>query len=123
MTHPTLLGGDWKKWRTRAIAYTLAYATLALVLVGIRYGTAPLYPNLSQLQTERQNLEDQKKALRQEVETLISPRFLRAFALSHGMVPFSKAPKRTATFASVNRPTPQTSLLPKLEMITQWKSN
>ena|GEM_PF-1699942 len=100
---PTFLRGDWATWRSRAIAYTLCFAVLALALVGQRYLSRDLGPALSELRSYKAGLLEQAKTLTVEAQTLTSPVRVREFALASGMVPFSKAPKEAHTFAPLPR--------------------
>jgi len=111
----TFLRGDWATWRSRAIAYTLCFAFLALALVGLRYLTRSLGPALNELKSHKAGLLEQAKTLTVEVQTLTSPVRVREFALSSKMVPFSKAPKEAHTFAQLPRaPQMPSSALPHL---------
>lgn len=111
----TFLRGDWATWRSRAIAYTLCFACLALGLVGQRYLTRDLGPTLSELRSYKAGLLEQAKTLTVEAQTLTSPVRVREFALASGMVPFSKAPKEAHTFVALPRaPQMASSALPHL---------
>ena len=123
----TFLRGDWATWRSRAITYTLCFGFLALGLVGQRYLTRNLGPTLSELRSYKAGLLEQAKTLTVEAQTLTSPVRVREFALSSGMVPFSKAPKEAHTFAQLPRAQIASSALPNtlpentLEVETRWR--
>ena len=120
---PTFLRGDWAAWRSRAIAYTLSFALLALLLVGLRYLTRDLGPTLRELRSEEAALLEQVGSLTVEAQTLTSPVRVREFALSSGMVPFSKVPKEAHTFVALPRTTLPKNTLPQntLEVETRWR--
>ncbi len=115
------LGGNWQDWRIRAVLYTLVYLALALVLVGIRQVTWKIGPTLLEVQKQRLALEQDKKALRSQVEPLISPAYIRNFALSHDMVPFSKAPKKRDHFEALSPPQPLPLEAARVQVIIRWK--
>ncbi len=99
----TFLRGDWATWRSRAIAYTLSFALLALGLVGLRYLSRDLGPHLSDLRIHKAELLEQAKTLTVEAQTLTSPVKVRDFALLNKMVPFSRAPKQAHSFVALPR--------------------
>ena len=107
-------------WRARALRYTLLYLLLACVLVGLRYQTRDVYPDLKELRTERNLLMQQKQALDLEVQKQTSTARVREWALGNGMIPFSNARKESAEFQPLPSPDP---LLPNqpLEVHTRWK--
>ena len=107
----TFLRGDWATWRGRAITYTLCFALLALLLVGLRYFTRDLNPTPQTLTEQKKALLERTKTLTVEAQTLTSPMRVREFALSSGMIPFSKAPKEAQSFVALPR-APQFSALP-----------
>ena len=124
--------GDWATWRGRAIAYTLSFALLALLLVGLRYFTRDLNPTLQNLTQQKEALLERAKTLTVEAQTLTSPMRVREFALSSGMVPFSRAPKEAQSFVALPRAlqnpntpknTPQENTVPKntLEVEIRWR--
>jgi hypothetical protein len=115
------LGGNWQDWRIRAVLYTCVYLCLALVLVGIRQMTWQISPILLEVQRTRLALEQDQKALRSRVEPLLSPANIRNFALTHDMVPFSKAPKDFANFVALTPSADLQSAKTHVEVITLWK--
>lgn len=108
-------------WRARALRYTLIYLLLGVALVGLRFQTRDIRPDLLTLNERRDLLTQKKEFLELEVQHLTSGARVREWALARGMTPFSLARSReSAPFSALPAP----SALPKkrpLEVLTRWK--
>jgi len=107
-------------WRARALRYTLIYLLLACVLVGLRYQTRDVRPDLLALREQRETLAQKKLALQLEVQGRTSSARIRDWAIANGMVPFTRSAKETASFAALPAPATIPPARP-LEVTTRWK--
>lgn len=107
-------------WRARALRYVLIYLLLACVLVGLRYQSRDIRPDLLALRAERETLTREKQFLELEVQAATSTARVREWAVANGMIPFSRTQKESATFESLPRPVPLSESRP-LEVVTRWK--
>ncbi|AFZ68756.1 hypothetical protein [Deinococcus peraridilitoris] len=111
---------DQNLWRARALRYTLIYLLLGGVLVGLRFQTRTLRPELLEVRGQLTMLTQQKQALQLEIQARTSSARVREWALANEMVPFSRARKSSAQFEPLPDVAPPAPHRP-LEVQTRWK--
>ncbi|MDR6218886.1 hypothetical protein [Deinococcus soli (ex Cha et al. 2016)] len=101
-------------WRKRALHYSVIYLVLACVMVGTRYATRSIYPDLKDLRATRAELTHEKQAALLKIDETTSTASVRAWAHANGMVPFSRAKKEqvSLTAAPAKTPTVGSATLP-----------
>lgn len=87
-------------WRKRALHYSVIYLVLACVMVGTRYATRSIYPDLKDLRATRAELTHEKRAALLKIDETTSTAKVRAWAHANGMVPFSRAKKDQANLTA-----------------------
>jgi cell division protein FtsL len=75
--------------KERVIRYLFYYVALLVILTGVRFLTASHARQLSELQDQASQLKRQSAQLHRDISSLESPARVRAWAVEHGMVPYS----------------------------------
>ena len=107
-------------WQARAVRYVSIYLLLALALVGARFATQDVRPNLREAQDREGELLIQRDELEVEVQRLSSKARIRDWAVQNGLRPFAEAPKTTQPLTGVPAPLPA-PVRTTLEVNTEWK--
>jgi cell division protein FtsB len=75
--------------KERVIRYLFYYVGLLVILTGVRFVTASHARQLTELQDQASQLKRQSAQLHRDISSLESPARVRAWAVEHGMVPYS----------------------------------
>lgn len=111
-------------WRNRAVRYLLIYLALLVTLVGVRFLTQNVRPELRAAQLREGQLISQRDTLSLEVQSLENLQRVRDWAFANDMRRFAEATKVTQEIAPPRPPVP--SMLPPtsprtVEVKIQWK--
>jgi cell division protein FtsL len=106
--------------KARTHKFLFVYVVLLCGLAMTRYVTRETYPNLIQLEQERDLLMDRQAELRREVDSLEGVARVQAWARANGMIPWTIATQETN-----NRPSLTEPAVPangeRIEVRTQWR--
>lgn len=106
--------------KARTHKFLFVYVVLLCGLAATRYVTRDTYPNLIQLEQERDRLMDRQAELRREVDSLEGVARVRAWANANGMIPWTIAPHETNVLPSLTEaPVPANGQ--RIEVRTQWR--
>jgi hypothetical protein len=112
-------------WRGRSVRYVLIYLALSVVLVGTRYATQQIRPDLRAMQDREAALISERDQLQLSVQALHTPQAVREWAFANGMRRFAEARKTTATIAPIPPPAqagpPPTPPERRVQVRTEWK--
>jgi cell division protein FtsL len=75
--------------KERVIRYSFYYVALLIALTGVRFVTASHARQLNDLQDQASQLKRQSAQLHRDISGLESPARVRAWAVTHDMVPYS----------------------------------
>jgi hypothetical protein len=106
--------------KARTHKFLFVYIALLCGLAATRYVTRETYPNLIQLEQERDRLMDRQAELRREVDSLEGVARVRAWANANGMIPWTIAPHETTSLPSLTE-TSASSNAQRIEVRTQWR--
>ena len=106
--------------KARTHKFLFVYVALLCGLAATRYVTRATYPNLIQLEQERDRLMDRQAELRREVDSLEGVARVRAWANANGMIPWTIAPHETNNLPSLTE-TPAPTTGQRIEVRTQWR--
>lgn len=114
-------------WRGRAIRYVAIYLALALALIGARYLTQDIRPELRVVQGREAQLLTKRNDLAVRVQTLESPQRIRDWAFANGMIRFAEAPKQAQAIlplppvSGAAVPASAAQVDRRVEVRTQWR--
>jgi cell division protein FtsL len=106
--------------KARTHKFLFVYVVLLCGLAATRYVTRDTYPNLIQLEQERDRLMDRQAELRREVDSLEGVARVGAWARANGMIPWTKTPYETDSLPSLTE-TPAPANAQRIEVRTQWR--
>jgi cell division protein FtsL len=106
--------------KARTHRFLFVYVVLLCGLATTRYITRETYPNLIQLEQERNRLMDRQAELRREVDSLEGVARVGAWARANGMIPWTTAPHETNTLSSLQEPAAPVNA-ERIEVKTQWR--
>jgi cell division protein FtsL len=106
--------------KARTHKFLFVYVVLLCGLAATRYVTRETYPNLIQLEQERDRLMDRQAELRREVDSLEGVARVQAWARANGMIPWTIAPHETNNLSSLQEP-PIPATGQRIEVRTQWR--
>lgn len=108
-------------WQRRTLRYLAIYLALALLLVGARYLTQDVRPDLRAAQDREEVLIKQRDTLALRVQAATTPQKVQAWALENGMQRFAESRKTTRDLGASAVTVPPSAPAPVLEVETQWK--
>ena len=106
--------------KARTHKFLFVYVVLLCGLAATRYVTRATYPNLIQLEQERDRLMDRQAELRREVDSLEGDARVGAWARADGMIPWTTVPHETNSLPSLQEP-PAPANAERIEVRTQWR--
>jgi hypothetical protein len=106
--------------KARTHKFLFVYIALLCGLAATRYVTRETYPNLIQLEQERDRLMDRQAELRREVDSLEGVARVGAWARANGMIPWTTMPNETERLPSLTEP-PAPPNGERIEVRTQWR--
>jgi hypothetical protein len=106
--------------KARTHKFLFVYIALLCGLAAMRYVTRETFPNLIQLEQQRDLLMDRQAELRREVDSLEGVARVGAWARANGMIPWTTMPHETSSLPSLTE-----TLAPdnaqRIEVRTQWR--
>lgn len=112
---------DARLMKQRVVRYLFYYVALLMLLTSVRYLTAGHTRQLADLQDQASFLERQSAQLHRDISSLESPARVRAWAVTHNMMPYSSG---NFSFVALE-PLPEVKILAKpkqkVRVITQWR--
>lgn len=106
--------------KARTHKFLFVYSVLLCGLAATRYVTRETYPNLIQLEQERDRLMDRQAELRREVDSLEGVARVGAWARANGMTPWTTMPHESNSLRSLTEP-PAPANGEQIEVRTQWR--
>lgn len=108
-------------WQRRTLRYLAIYLALAVLLVGARYLTQDVRPDLRAAQQREEDLVKARDTLAVRVQAATTPQKVQAWALANGMQRFAESRKTRQSLGPVPAPLPTLPGFSTLEVKTQWK--
>ncbi|MFC5847439.1 hypothetical protein [Deinococcus petrolearius] len=108
-------------WQRRTLRYLAIYLALALLLVGARYLTQNVRPDLRAAQKREETLVKERDTLALRVQAATTPQKVQAWALENGMQRFAESRKTTRDLAPAALTVSPATPAPVLEVETRWK--
>lgn len=108
-------------WQRRTLRYLAIYLALALLLVGARYLSQDVRPDLRAAQLREEDLIRQRDDLTVRVQAATTPQKVQTWALENGMQRFAESRKAVHDLGTPAAALPPADLAPILEVKTQWK--
>jgi hypothetical protein len=108
-------------WQRRTLRYLAIYLALALLLVGARYLSQDVRPDLRAAQLREEELIKERDDLTVRVQAATTPQKVQSWALDNGMQRFAESRKAVRDLGAAAAVPPLADSTPVLEVKTQWK--
>ncbi|WP_043802084.1 hypothetical protein [Deinococcus gobiensis] len=108
-------------WQRRTLRYLAIYLALALLLVGARYLSQDVRPDLRAAQQREEELIAMRDDLTVRVQAATTPQKVQTWATENGMQRFAESRKAVRDLGAAAVTPPPADTARDLEVKTQWK--